>query len=77
MANATRLKVAAGRTGAAAKSRITLSDDTRPRLSLAELEAAQLEIADQIAAIYDAAHALRVQINAATTIAEIEAITWP
>jgi hypothetical protein len=55
----------------------TLADNTRRTLSAQEVAAVGVAMGGHIRAAHDTAAALRDLINAATTAAALEAITWP
>lgn len=54
-----------------------LHDNTLATLTRAEFESACLQVLAGIEAAYETSFALEAQINAAVTIAEVEAIEWP
>lgn len=55
----------------------TLADNTTITLNYAEMSSVGLLLGHRTNAAYDTARALRTQIDAATTIAEVDAIHWP
>lgn len=55
----------------------TLADNTTITLNYAEMSSVGLLLGQRTNAAYDTGRALRTQIDAATTIAEVEAIHWP
>lgn len=55
----------------------TLADNTIRTLSAADMIAVGVALAAHVQGVHATARALRAQIEAATTIAEIEAISWP
>lgn len=55
----------------------TLADNTTITLNYAEMSEVGLLLGQRTNAAYDTARALRAQIDAATTIPEVEAIHWP
>lgn len=71
------LTALAAAAGLPAEARYTLADNSRVLLTLAQLQAAALSLGAQTQALYDTAAALRAQIDAATTPAELDAIQWP
>ena len=54
----------------------TLEDNTARTLTAADMLAVASRLSQKLATVRDKARALRVQINAATTIAAVDAITW-
>jgi hypothetical protein len=54
----------------------TLADNTAVTLSAQDVIAAFAAMTDNIRAAHDKARALRAQIEAATTVEQLEAITW-
>lgn len=55
----------------------TLADNTTASLSKAEMIAVGVALGQRTSAIYAAGRVIREAIEAATTTAEVEAITWP
>lgn len=55
----------------------TLADNTTITLNYQEMSTVGLLLGQRTNSAYDTARALRAQIDAATTIAEVEAIHWP
>ena len=55
----------------------TLADNTTITLNYAEMSSVGLLLGQRTNAAYDTGRALRAQIDAATTIAEVDAIHWP
>lgn len=55
----------------------TLADNTIITLNYQEMSTVGVLLGQRTNAAYDTARALRAQIDAATTIAEVEAIHWP
>lgn len=55
----------------------TLADNTIITLNYAEMSEVGLLLGQRTNAAYDTGRALRAQIDAATTIAEVDAIHWP
>ena len=55
----------------------TLSDNTVATLGAAEIVAVGVALGAQVSAAHATGRALRAQLDAATTVAEINSITWP
>lgn len=62
---------------ALAEVQFTLADNTRPTFARADFLAAASTVAAAVQAIHDTAHTLRGQIDAAQTVAAVQAVVWP
>ena len=76
MANITSVVVMLLAAPMLASINFTLANNSRPSIARADFLTAAQTVAAQVQGVYDHGAALRAQIDAATTIAGVEAIVW-
>lgn len=76
MANITSVVVMLLAAPTLAAVNFTLANNSRPSIARADFLTAAQTVAAQVQGVYDQGAALRAQIDAATTIAQAQAVTW-